>query len=175
MAPASKARSRLAASSLTVTMMMGMSRSRGSALMSRVASMPSRSGMAAVALDTITGLSPVPVLEVIDAGARSALAASHTKRIGIIATPSTIASQAYVRALRRLGGPEVYTAARACPLFVPLVEEGWLEHPATRLVAHVQADDSGGRPLRGLARPGHHHPGAQKLRPAGAFAGVHRQ
>lgn len=96
--------------------------------------------MAAVALDTITGLSPVPVLEVIDAGARSALAASHTKRIGIIATPSTITSQAYVRALRRLGGPEVYTAARACPLFVPLVEEGWLEHPATRLVAHEYLD-----------------------------------
>ena len=95
-----------------------------------------------MALDTITGLSPVPVLEVIDAGARSALAASHTKRIGIIATPSTITSQAYVRALRRLGGPEVYTTARACPLFVPLVEEGWLEHPATRLVAHA--------PVRGV-------------------------
>jgi len=91
--------------------------------------------MAAVALDTITALSPVPVLEVIDAGARSALAASKTKRIGIIATPSTIASQAYVVALRRIGGPEVFTAARACPLFVPLVEEGWLDHPATWLVA----------------------------------------
>jgi glutamate racemase len=91
--------------------------------------------MAAVALPVITGLSPVPVIEVIEAGAKSALAASRTKRIGIIATPSTIASQAYVRALRRLGGPEVVTVARACPLFVPLVEEGWLTHPATRLVA----------------------------------------
>uniref|UniRef100_I2Q4T0 Glutamate racemase n=1 Tax=Desulfovibrio sp. U5L TaxID=596152 RepID=I2Q4T0_9BACT len=91
--------------------------------------------MAAVALPAITSLSPVPVIEVIDAGARSALAATRTKRIGIIATPSTIASRAYERALATLGGPGVRTASRACPLFVPLVEEGWLDHPATRLVA----------------------------------------
>lgn len=91
--------------------------------------------MAAVALPAITSLSPVPVLEVIDAGARSALAATRSKRIGIIATPSTIASQAYERALKQLGGPDVHTVAKACPLFVPLVEEGWLDHPATRLVA----------------------------------------
>ncbi|MFP5258595.1 MAG: glutamate racemase [Acidobacteriota bacterium] len=91
--------------------------------------------MAAVALSAITDLSPVPVLEVIDAGARSALAATRSKRIGIIATPSTVASLAYERALRRLGGPDVHTVAKACPLFVPLVEEGWIDHPATRLVA----------------------------------------
>lgn len=91
--------------------------------------------MAAVALPAITGLSPVPVIEVIDAGARSALAVSRTRRIGIIATPSTVASQAYERALAALGGPDVRTVAKACPLFVPLVEEGWLDHPATRLVA----------------------------------------
>ena len=91
--------------------------------------------MAAVALPAIAGLSPVPVLEVISAGARSALAVSRSKRIGIIATPSTIASRAYEKALVSLGGPDVYTVAKACPLFVPLVEEGWLDHPATRLVA----------------------------------------
>ncbi len=96
--------------------------------------------MAAVALDAVTALSPVPVLEVIDAGARSALAATRTRRIGIIATPSTIQSQAYVAALRRLGGDGVFTAAKACPLFVPLVEEGWLDHEATRLVAHEYLD-----------------------------------
>lgn len=91
--------------------------------------------MAAVALPAITALSPAPVLEVISAGAQSALAVTTTKRIGIIATPSTVASRAYETALAALGGPEVYTVARACPLFVPLVEEGWLTHPATRLVA----------------------------------------
>jgi len=91
--------------------------------------------MAAVALPAIAALSPAPVLEVISAGAASALAATKTKRIGIIATPSTIASRAYESALAALGGPEVFTASKACPLFVPLVEEGWLTHPATRLVA----------------------------------------
>ncbi len=91
--------------------------------------------MAAVALPEITALSPVPVLEVISAGARSALAVSRAGRIGIIATPSTIASRAYEQALVSLGGPDVHIAAKACPLFVPLVEEGWLDHPATRLVA----------------------------------------
>lgn len=91
--------------------------------------------IAAVALPAITALSPVPVIEVIDAGARSALAATRTRRIGIIATPSTIASRAYEKALAALGGPGVHTASRACPLFVPLVEEGWLDHPATQLVA----------------------------------------
>lgn len=91
--------------------------------------------MAAVALPAITGVSPVPVIEVIDAGARSALSVTTTRRIGIIATPSTVSSRAYETALTRLGGPDVHTVAKACPLFVPLVEEGWLDHPATRLVA----------------------------------------
>ena len=48
--------------------------------------------MAAVALPAITGIAPVPVLEVIDAGAASALAVTRSRRIGIIATPSTVAS-----------------------------------------------------------------------------------
>lgn len=91
--------------------------------------------MAAVALPAITALSPVPVIEVVTAGAKSALAVSKTRRIGIIATPSTIASRAYEKALALFGGPDVRVVAKACPLFVPLVEEGWLDHPATRLVA----------------------------------------
>ena len=91
--------------------------------------------MAAVALPAITNIAPVPVLEVIDAGAASALAATRTRRIGIIATPSTVASQAYEQALARLGGPDVHTVAKACPLFVPLAEEGLTNHPATRLIA----------------------------------------
>lgn len=91
--------------------------------------------MAAVALPAITALSPVPVLEVIDAGARSALAATRTGRIGIIATPSTVYSGAYQAAIARRGGDAARTVSRACPLFVPLAEEGFLDHPATRLIA----------------------------------------
>jgi glutamate racemase len=91
--------------------------------------------MAAVALPAITALSPVPVLEVIDAGAGCALAATRTGRIGIIATPSTVQSGAYPAAIARRGGDPALTVSRACPLFVPLAEEGFLDHPATRLIA----------------------------------------
>ena len=91
--------------------------------------------MAAVALPAIASISPVPVIEVISAGAKSALAVSKSRRIGIIATPSTVASRAYEKALELYGGPGVHAVSKACPLFVPLVEEGWLDHPATRMVA----------------------------------------
>lgn len=77
---------------------------------------------------------PVPVLGVIEPGARAAAAATRTHRVGVIGTAGTIRSGAYDLAVRRkLGDARVY--AQACPLFVPLVEEGWRDHPATRLVA----------------------------------------
>lgn len=91
--------------------------------------------MAAVALQPVLDISPVPVLEVIDAGARNAVASTRNRRIGIIGTPSTINSQAYLKAIRRHDSGEMFITSRACPLFVPLVEEGWLEHPVTRLTA----------------------------------------
>lgn len=91
--------------------------------------------MAAVAFDSVRGLSPVPVLEVIDAGARTAVSRTRNHRIGIIATPSTIDSGAYLSAIQRHDDKGMFIAAQACPLFVPLVEEGWLDHPVTRLTA----------------------------------------
>jgi len=91
--------------------------------------------MAAVAYDAVRALSPVPVLEVIDAGARTAVARTRNRRIGIIATPSTIGSGAYISAIQRYDVNGMFLASEACPLFVPLVEEGWLDHPVTRLTA----------------------------------------
>ena len=91
--------------------------------------------MAAVAYEAVRGLSPVPVLEVIDAGARTAVSRTRNRRIGIIATPSTIASGAYLAAISRHDANGMFLATQACPLFVPLVEEGWLDHPVTRLTA----------------------------------------
>ncbi|MEO1767120.1 glutamate racemase [Thiobacter aerophilum] len=90
--------------------------------------------MAAVAAGMVRDLSPVPVLDVIDAGALAAVQASGTRRIGIIGTPTTINSNAYALAIHRLD-PEVRLVSQACALFVPLVEEGWLDHPVTRLAA----------------------------------------
>ncbi len=90
--------------------------------------------MAAVAMDVISGRSSVPVLNVIEAGASAAVSATRRKYIGVIGTPATIDSNAYPRAIHQLDSA-VRIYSQACPLFVPLVEEGWLNHPVTRLTA----------------------------------------
>lgn len=90
--------------------------------------------MAAVASQVVKDLSPVPVLDVIDAGALGAVAVTGKKQVGVIGTPTTINSNAYAQAIHRYE-PEVRIFSQACPLFVPLVEEGWLDHPVTRLTA----------------------------------------
>jgi glutamate racemase len=78
--------------------------------------------------------SSVPVVGVIEPGARAAVAATRTGTIGVIGTAGTIASGAYERAIKALR-PDARVHSRACPLFVPLVEEGWFEHPAAELIA----------------------------------------
>lgn len=77
---------------------------------------------------------PVPVIGVIEPGTTAAVRASRTRRIGVIGTKGTIASGAYDRAVRaRLPDARVY--AQPCPLFVPIVEEGWARHEVARLIA----------------------------------------
>ena len=86
------------------------------------------------ALESLQTQSPVPVVGVIEPGARAAVRATTTGRIGVIGTAGTIASGAYERAIQALR-PEAVVSATACPLFVPLVEEGWFDHAATELIA----------------------------------------
>jgi glutamate racemase len=86
------------------------------------------------ALDALRAESPVPVVGVIEPGARAAIAAAPHGTIGVIGTAGTIASGAYVRAIRHRD-PDARVVQQACPLFVPLAEEGWFDHPATELVA----------------------------------------
>jgi len=90
----------------------------------------------AVALDDISHDTVVPVIGVIEPGARAAVRASHSGKVGVIGTEATIASGAYTRAIQRLRPhAEIYT--RACPLLVPLVEEGWIDNEiAERTVAY---------------------------------------
>ena len=90
--------------------------------------------MAAVAAQTVRDMSPVPVLDVIEAGAWAAVEASKTQQIGVIGTPTTVNSNTYARAIHSLT-PHARIYSQACPLFVPLVEEGWLDHEVTRLTA----------------------------------------
>lgn len=86
------------------------------------------------ALDALRAASPVPVIGVIEPGSRAAVTAAPHGVIGVIGTAGTIASGAYVRAIHQRD-PEARVLQQACPLFVPLVEEGWFEHPAAELVA----------------------------------------
>ncbi len=88
----------------------------------------------AQALNHLQALAPVPVVGVIEPGARAAVAASSSGKIGVIGTAGTIASGAYERAITAIR-PDATVCARACPLFVPLVEEGWFDHPAADLIA----------------------------------------
>ena len=91
------------------------------------------------ALETLQTVSPVPVIGVIEPGARAAAAASRGGPIGVIGTVGTIASNAYARAIQR-ASPGAHVVQKACPLFVPLVEEGWFDHPAAELVAREYLD-----------------------------------
>jgi glutamate racemase len=100
---------------------------------------------ASVALDAVLARAGVPVVGVIAPGARAAIARSRHRRIGVIGTEATIASGAYTRALRALD-PSVEVYTRACPLFVPLAEEGWIDGPIVRQVAETY--------LASLARSG---------------------
>lgn len=88
----------------------------------------------AVALDDLAAVHRLPVVGVIEPGARKAVEVTRTGRIGVIGTEGTIRSRAYERALRTLN-PEVEVHTAPCPLFVPLAEEGWAEHPVARLTA----------------------------------------
>ena len=86
------------------------------------------------ALGTLRDELDMPVIGVVEPGARAAAAVTRTGRIGVIGTAGTIKSGAYERAIRAIDSRFIITA-RACPLFVPLVEEGWTDHDVTRLVA----------------------------------------
>jgi glutamate racemase len=81
--------------------------------------------VSSVALPALTQKFPVPVIGVIEPGARAALAASRNRRIGVIGTRATIRSGAYEKALQA-EDPNVHVISRACPLLVPLIEEGLL-------------------------------------------------
>jgi glutamate racemase len=75
---------------------------------------------------------------VVEPGAERVASKSKNGRAAVIATDATVASHAYSRALDRLG---IQATEKACPLFVPLVEEGWVEHPVTEKVAHIYMDE----------------------------------
>ena len=93
----------------------------------------------ALALDRITQYAHVPVVGVVEPGAEQASAASKKRRVVVIGTEATVSSHAYRKALERRG---IEAREKACPLLVPLVEEGWVEHPVTEQVAEIYLQDA---------------------------------
>ncbi len=81
----------------------------------------------------------LPIVGVIEPGSRAAARTTKTYRVGVIGTQGTIKSRAYERAIEAVS-PNAEIFALACPLFVPLAEEGWLDTEATRLIAHEYLD-----------------------------------
>lgn len=92
----------------------------------------------ALALDAIQESIPVPVLGVIQPGAQSARAASRTGDVLVIATDATVHSHAYAAACQ---AHKLRALEKACPLLVPLVEEGWTAHPVTEQVIRIYLDE----------------------------------
>jgi glutamate racemase len=90
--------------------------------------------VSAVALDAVQKRAGVPVVGMIFPGSASAVEATRNRRVGIIGTTGTINSKAYANAIRQIDDT-VSVFPAACPLFVPLAEEGWTRHRATDLIA----------------------------------------
>jgi glutamate racemase len=113
--------------------------------------------VSAVALDTLRVELDLPVLGVIEPGARAAVASSHTKRIGVIATAGTVASNAYPRAAASVDSRAEITQQPA-PLLVPLAEEGWLTGEVPRLAVRRYLEPLGRTGIDTLVMGCTHYP-----------------
>ncbi len=94
----------------------------------------------AYALKELSDELDIPVTGVVEPGANVAAASTRNGRIGVIGTAGTIASGVYPSALHRLS-PDLEVSCKACPLFVPLAEEGWTTGPIARQVAATYLKD----------------------------------
>ena len=111
----------------------------------------------AFALETLKKEIDIPVIGVIDAGAAVAASVTKNRRVGVIGTVGTIGSGIHAEHLHRLD-PEIEVIGKACPLFVPLAEEGWLDDPVTEAVAHRYLDSLKERDIDTLILGCTHYP-----------------
>ena len=88
----------------------------------------------ALALDTLEKEIDIPIIGVVKPGAKVAARETTKKRVGVIATEATINSHLYKELIQQID-PEITVIGKPCPLFVPLVEEGWRKDPVTEIVA----------------------------------------
>jgi glutamate racemase len=94
----------------------------------------------AVALSSLQREFSIPIVGVIEPGARAAAQVTKSGKVGVIGTAATVASSAYTKAIKRIN-PEIEVVTRACPLFVPLAEEGWVDNEVAQLTARMYLGD----------------------------------
>lgn len=93
-----------------------------------------------VAIDELKNTFHVPVIGMIEPGAQFAINSTKSGRIGVIGTRATIKNQAYSSAIKKIN-PDIEVFEKACPLFVPLAEEGWMNHKAAYDIAEEYFKD----------------------------------
>jgi glutamate racemase len=111
----------------------------------------------AVALDFIADMFRIPVIGVIRPGARAAVQKTVRKKIGVIGTHTTIRTEAYTRGIHELD-PNASVISQACPLFVPLAEEGWSHHDVTDHVVREYLNHFKGTDIDTLVMGCTHYP-----------------
>jgi glutamate racemase len=111
----------------------------------------------AVSLEAVKKEFPLPVIGVLEPGAKAAVAATKTRKVGVIGTEATIMSGAYEKAITRLA-PGVEVHSLACPLFVSLAEEGWTDNDVAELVAEKYLAPLRGRGIDTLVLGCTHYP-----------------
>lgn len=111
----------------------------------------------ALALTTLKEHLDIPVIGVIEPGVRAALTATRNNRIGVIGTISTIQSNVYQKELRNQY-EKISVFGQPCPLFVPLVEEGWVDDDITRRVAKIYLKDLNAQDIDTLILGCTHYP-----------------
>ncbi len=115
-----------------------------------------------LALDVLQKECPVPIVGVIEPGAKKAVLSTKSRKIGIIATQSTVKSGKYARRIIDFE-PKADVVSYPCPLFVPLVEEGWFEHDITRRVAEEYLKPLKGKKVDALILGCTHYPLLKKV------------
>ena len=90
----------------------------------------------ALALDTVKNEIDIPIIGVIEPGARAAVRETRNAKIGVVGTEATINSETYTKVIKRLN-PDAEVVGKSCPLFVPLVEEGFAKHKITEEVIDI--------------------------------------
>jgi len=115
-----------------------------------------------VSLDAIKSRTSVPVIGVIEPGAKAAVKATRNKKIGVIGTEATVKSSSYTKAIRAIDG-DVEVFGLACPLFVPLVEEGWTEGTIATMIAEKYLCDIKGKGIDTVVLGCTHYPLLKKV------------